>query len=197
MVSRFFPKYLGEYFLKFGEIYLNIADKFQAAMWNIPLTYFREYFPKIGNFPKLLCNFRPYILGNTSYNLGKFSTIFWGLFPKHWKFTETILEFSPKYFREYFIQNGEISPNIFHGIFHTNLGLFRIICWGIISQKLWIFQTIVKLFTIYFGEYFPNIGNSPELLWNFPQHISGNISYKMRNFPKLLWNFLPYILWNF
>ena len=60
---KFFPVYFREYFLKFGEINLNIVDNFQATMWNISPIYFGEYFPKISNFPKLLWKFPIYIFG--------------------------------------------------------------------------------------------------------------------------------------
>ena len=48
-ISEFFPKYVGEYFLKIGN--------FPKLLWKLPPDIFGEYSPKIRNFPKYLGNF--------------------------------------------------------------------------------------------------------------------------------------------
>ena len=115
-------------------------------------TYFSEYFIQNCEFSKLLWNFPPYILGNI------FQTL------------ETLRNYC------------RIFTNIFQGIFHTNWGIFPIMFWGIFPKNWKFSKNNVKLSSIYFENYFPNIVNS-KLLWNFPQHISGNIPYKLGNFP--------------
>ena len=149
-ICEFSPRCVGEYFPKIGN--------FLKLLWNFPPYIFGKYSPKIGNFPKLLWKFPPYIMVNIPQKqgifqnyCGTFTHIFWGIFSKNWEFSET---------------NVGISPIYFWGMFHTSL----------------------EKFPSYFGNY-PNIWKFQKLLWNFPQHIFGNFSYK-------LGNFLHYILGN-